>query len=197
MSTGWGTWLVSDITPRIDPTLTFEEALSFYGEAACNTYSGTLSYDSSNNYFEILSFERTNNDCNIESHNQFEGLFFEFFIVGHSFSPWVVIEGNGEQTLYTIGPYYPLIDGKNTPLGVNEYAALEVTMYPNPVTEKLHIELENHQIDRLKFYTMNGQVVLTEKNNTNSVDVSGLSDGVYFLEITSEEGKSIQKFIKQ
>jgi hypothetical protein len=193
----FGAWMVTDFTPRINPTLTLTETYSFSGEAACNTYSGTLSYDNSNNYFEILSFERTNDDCNIKSHNLFEGIFFEFFIVGHSFSPWVEDEGNGEQTFWTISPWYPLLNGKNMPLGVNEYAASNVIIYPNPVSNTLFVTSETPQIERLTIFSVSGQVVFFEENDTNSVDVSGLSEGVYFLEITSEKEKSIQKFIKK
>jgi hypothetical protein len=190
------TWDVIDITPRISPTLVLTETFNFSGEAACNIYTGTLSYDSTTNYFEILSFVRTNNTCNEQTHTNFEAEFFNFFIVGHSFSPWVDNESNGEQSLYTISPWYPLINGKNTALGVNEYSASRVTVYPNPVTDRLFITTENAQMIKIEVYSISGKKVFENLKFENSVDVSSLSKGIYFLEIISEEGRDIRKFIK-
>ena len=70
------TVFVQNISPRINPTLTISETLSFTGEAACNTFSGTMSYDSATSRLEMLSFESTNNTCTEQAHVNFEIAFF-------------------------------------------------------------------------------------------------------------------------
>ena len=192
----FNSWLVADVSPRIDPTLTFTETLTFYGEAACNSYSGTLSYDSSSNWFEVISFERSFNTCNIQAHTDFEINFFEFFWVGKAFNPGVSNETNGMQTLYTLSPWYPVFVLKNNPLSVSENNKLKATIYPNPVSEELFIASEGITIEKIKIYSISGSQIIEASLNLNSIDVSNLSEGLYFLQIFSSEGNRVQKFIK-
>ena len=107
------TIFIQNISPPINPTLIITETLSFSGEAACNTFSGTMSYDSSTSRLEMLSFQSTNNSCTEQAHVNFESEFFMFFDVGKSFQAFVSNETNGQQTLATIGPYYPHLVLKN------------------------------------------------------------------------------------
>ncbi len=188
--------LVASVSPRIDPTLTFTGTLSFYGEAACNNYSGTLFYDISTNRFEVISFERTFNNCNVSSHDDFEIQFFEFFWVGRSFVLGVSNETNGMQTLFTLSPWYPEFILKNNPLSVAENNKLKLAIYPNPVSEELFIASEGIVIEKISVYSISGNQVTEASVNVNSIDVSGLSEGLYFIEISSSEGKSVQKFVK-
>ena len=193
----WGVNIVvDDISPHINPTLTLTETLSFYGEAACNTFTGTMSYDGATNLFEIVSFDRTLNTCNEQEHEFFEAFYFTFFEIGRSFRAYVTIESNGEQTLDTIG-WYPLLIFKNFALDVPENDELNMAVFPNPVSNTLFISSENIQIEKISVYSISGKQVLDDSNFENSLDVSSLSEGIYFLEISSPEGKSIQKFIKQ
>ncbi len=75
----------------------------------------------------------------------------------------------------------------------NKY--FEFSVYPNPTTEHLNIASEV-AIDRIAIYSLDGSIVLTT-GQTESVDVSVLSSGIYFVEVYTSEGKSVQKFIKQ
>ena len=43
---------------------------------------------------------------------------------------------------------------------------------------------------------MNGRVVASGKVIDNSVDVSNLSPGVYFVSVVTDEGKGTTKFVK-
>ena len=74
---------------------------------------------------------------------------------------------------------------------------LNIAVYPNPVSETLIITSEGVPIEKIKVYSISGQIILTSENVQNSIDVSGLSEGFYFLEIFSAEGSSIQKFTKK
>ncbi|HBY66315.1 MAG TPA: hypothetical protein DEG69_00210, partial [Flavobacteriaceae bacterium] len=69
--------------------------------------------------------------------------------------------------------------------------------YPNPVSETLFISSENNNIEKLNVYSTNGKLILSEIENTKQLDVSTLSNGLYFVEVTSENGTTVQKFVKQ
>ena len=118
-----------------------------------------------------------------------------FFEVGRSFNAFVSIETNGQQTLATIGPWYPQLVLKNFVLDDAENDELKIAVYPNPVTETLIITSEGIPIEKIRVYSISGQIILAFENVQNSIDVSSLSEGLYFLEIFSSEGKSIQKII--
>lgn len=45
-------------------------------------------------------------------------------------------------------------------------------------------------------FSMSGKKVLEVSNIENSINVSLLSNGIYFLKIISSEGRDFQKFIK-
>lgn len=76
-------------------------------------------------------------------------------------------------------------------------ANFDFDVYPNPVQDKLNINLN----DRFKYgnihvsiIDMFGKIVRTENNFTaESIDVSQLAQGLYFLKITGESASSIIK----
>jgi heat shock protein HslJ len=190
------TVVVQNISPPINPILTISETLSFSGEAACNTFSGTMSFDIATNRLEMLSFIKTNNTCNEPAHVNFETEFFQFFEIGNSFQAFVSNETNGQQTLATIGPWYPHLVLKNYVLNVAEKDKFNIAVYPNPVTDMLFITSEGNTIESIKIYSLDGTQIIEAKSNVISIDVSNLSEGLYFIEISSSEGKSVQKFVK-
>ena len=83
-------------------------------------------------------------------------------------------------------------------LSISESANLDlkVSLYPNPVKTTLYITSES-TIEKVVIYAISGKIIL-EQNlmNNQFVDVSHLSNGMYFTEISSTSGKSIKKFIK-
>ena len=82
-------------------------------------------------------------------------------------------------------------------LSVDEFDFNEVKLYPNPTKDILELT-SNQVIDRLIIADINGrQLNSIELFTTDySLNVSSLSNGIYFLEIQSGDSKSVQKFIK-
>lgn len=70
------------------------------------------------------------------------------------------------------------------------------TLFPNPTTNKLHIKTEQ-KIHKVSIYDINSKLIFSKKTTENTLDVSRLKKGIYFLQI-STENKSIinKKFIK-
>ena len=82
-----------------------------------------------------------------------------------------------------------------TPTSVAETAAT-VGIWPNPTTGILHIEAD-FLIHKVEVSNILGQVVLTAEN-TETIDIKHLDNGVYFLTISELNGrKSVTKVIKE
>lgn len=86
-----------------------------------------------------------------------------------------------------------------TPTGINKITNQNnIALYPNPTNNFIDIEtgLKNYSIS---VFDNMGKLILHEKENQNKarIDVSGFSNGLYFIQLQSD-GKIInKKFIKQ
>lgn len=81
---------------------------------------------------------------------------------------------------------------------VNKYELNNVfSIYPNPANGIVKINLEqNILVKSIAILNLNGQKVM-EINGASSIDVSELSNGLYFIQAISDKGMHTQKFIKQ
>jgi len=86
---------------------------------------------------------------------------------------------------------------KNTTAVDNQYRDLNFNIFPNPTTNQLHFESDTH-IKSVQILTAQGQVAQRLKlNNQNSIDVSGLDGGLYFLRVEMDQNEFLlKKFIK-
>ena len=69
----------------------------------------------------------------------------------------------------------------------------KVSLYPNPTSGMLYIELDN-PFDAV-IYNYQGQVVMREYNNDGQINMSDLSTGIYFVEIRDGHNVMIEKVI--
>ncbi|PCI98113.1 MAG: hypothetical protein COB15_06350, partial [Flavobacteriales bacterium] len=42
-----------------------------------------------------------------------------------------------------------------------------------------------------------GKIIMTTKQNTNTINVTDLSDGIYFIQLITDERTLTKKFVKQ
>jgi hypothetical protein len=90
--------------------------------------------------------------------------------------------------------------GGETGLSIIENKAGEILMYPNPTSSDLTIYIEN--FDKFEYFNIidvNGKVVHKQSisNDFNSVSMLDFENGIYFVQIYSQTGVSIEKIIKQ
>lgn len=81
-------------------------------------------------------------------------------------------------------------------LSDTSFTHMEVRLYPNPVTNRLTIELPaTIELESVKLYTVLGQ----EKKSAQSspVDLSDLESGVYLVKVNTNQGQLTKKIIKQ
>lgn len=82
--------------------------------------------------------------------------------------------------------------------GISDFETESMSIYPNPVRDELFFELAGPQITELVILDYAGRIVKSITNNSvNSIDVSDLKQGVYILKISTENGVSVNRFVKQ
>ena len=85
-----------------------------------------------------------------------------------------------------------------TTLSANDFESNSITMYPNPVKNEVTIDLSN-KLDFLEkefqIFDLNSRIIFEGKINEilNTIDVSSLQKGMYFIKID----KTLKKFIKE
>lgn len=75
-----------------------------------------------------------------------------------------------------------------------------VSLYPNPAGNSINFDMKNFTIPySIDIYNLLGQLTLNIPNpkDTNSIDVSHLKSGQYFVKVISDKGISTTKFIKE
>lgn len=78
-----------------------------------------------------------------------------------------------------------------------------ISVYPNPTSGKLQINNNGLKINRVIITTITGKTIFSfskseiEKSSNHQIDISSLTDGIYFINITTEKGIFTKKIIKQ
>jgi hypothetical protein len=197
------------------------------GTAWENDEQGTIIYNTSNdlinqtnqewngtawaNYFKITNTYNTNNMRTSQLNQNWNGATW----VNQLLTTNTYDANNLEQTytfrLWTItgdtlsegdSIYYYF----HAVTGINELAVKQknIIVYPNPATNTLTIEtlqaaVGNMQSALIEITNIQGQLVKTfmATGSKTSIDVSSFPPGVYFIEVKSEKGAEVQKFIKE
>jgi|GEM_PF-2390874 len=133
---------------------------------------------------------------------------------------WTVIDGTGSATISTTGVLSAVNNGtvsvtatandgsgtnasviitiSNQTVGLNEHQIQTVNVYPNPVKNKLFIEINDLKITRISILDYSGRLVKSRENiNIKQIDVSDLKQGIYILKVSTENGISTNRFVKQ
>lgn len=71
--------------------------------------------------------------------------------------------------------------------------ALSVSLYPNPANDYFLVRADS-QVNTINIYSLGGTLVKSVSNNAQ-VDVSGLTKGVYLVQISGENGEAIKKLV--
>lgn len=176
----------------------------YFGTGACNGITTILSTidDSS---FLTTTFTKTSNQCNLPETIAFETAYFEGFFKKddpeHTFT----------YTLDTTVPGFPDLlitneDGDEafysgeSMLSIEEANKTTLSIFPNPTKEKLTISSNNANLENISIFNIQGQEVLRVKfqQNEQTITVSSLQAGVYFLKAESDTGQQlVSKFVKQ
>jgi hypothetical protein len=84
--------------------------------------------------------------------------------------------------------------------GINELQQSKFSLYPNPATDKITVEIAEGQAPpQLSMMNLNGEEVLTLSliKPKTQIDISNLPSGVYFVRVTNDKTVEVGKIIKE
>ncbi|MDR0438577.1 MAG: M28 family peptidase [Bacteroidales bacterium] len=79
---------------------------------------------------------------------------------------------------------------------ITSYINPEILIYPNPTTGKLNLKTGGRRIKNIEVFDTFGKKVLEQKRQ-NEIDISTLPNGVYVVQITTENEVVTKKIVKQ
>jgi Secretion system C-terminal sorting domain len=88
----------------------------------------------------------------------------------------------------------------STALSVDEFNKSGMSLFPNPVLDFITINNpDNIQINTISVVDMNGRELLNNKYTTtsNTINLSNLSKGIYFIQLNTDKGILSKKIIKE
>lgn len=121
---------------------------------------------------------------------------------------WDTGTNNQTYTVITTGNYCVTVTGANSctnsdcvyvvvSVGVDEIKPLINSVYPNPASDRIHIELLSGIKEvRYEFMNSSGKILTTSRfRNKTTFDVSSFAKGIYFLKVIGEDGVETKKVI--
>jgi len=167
----------------------------------CNYLDSNALFNVENSSFISTEFTFSLIDCSFQANATFEGIYFNFYFennpLAYPFTYLITTEGTS-KTL-TITNYFgdEAIYG-NEMLSTLNFSISLFTIYPNPVRNSFKIVYKNNlKVKTVNIYDVLGKLVLEEKEDVNQIDVSNLSNGLFFIKIETDKGNSTKKIIKQ
>lgn len=95
---------------------------------------------------------------------------------------------------YAVGGNGSVYKFTGSSLDLEENTTNTVSLFPNPATEMVTID-SKETIEKVDIYSELGQIVKTE--TTTNFSIADLNSGMYIVHITTENGKSITRLVKE
>ncbi|MCB9188559.1 MAG: T9SS type A sorting domain-containing protein [Flavobacteriales bacterium] len=91
------------------------------------------------------------------------------------------------------------IAGPPAELGLEEMAAVDFTVFPNPFSSFITLKLNNSDEANMKIFDVHGRLVVNYllRDITNIIELPQLESGVYLLQVESNGVISTQKLVKE
>lgn len=180
----------------------------FLSEEEPITYSSSVCYDlyGTANFFQTNdgSFVQLNNlslepyiECQLEENLTYDALYFDFLlnlndityaydiIVNTNFSTLILTSSTGNKAIYN-----------TTNLAVQDFLKPTFTVYPNPVKDILHIENPaDIPLLEIVIYNSLGKQLINIPEPTDTIDMSNLSKGIYFITLRTSTTITNKKII--
>jgi hypothetical protein len=98
------------------------------------------------------------------------------------------------------GNMYGTVTVTSSTAGIYENKLLSFEMYPNPVSDKLNIQLPSgSEKAEVSIFDYTGRLVSSKtiSSNDTSIDVQSISNGIYIIRVASNTKIGVQRFIKK
>ena len=191
-------------TGPINTNITFENDIAFAViDPESDSFFANITYNDNDGEFTFTDPAITLPGC--QAFCDFADLYFtllagNFMNVNVTFSYEIVIldgedggiiltitDENGDIAVYQDAPI----------LSTNDVLLLNASVYPNPTSDILYMDVENTTINNVSLFDINGKKLETIiMDSNNSVDISLLPKGIYFINISTDVGNTVRKIIK-
>ena len=107
-------------------------------------------------------------------------------------SSWLIVGSNYNASYQNPKPVVV-----NAPDGIEDFCLEAATLRPNPATDHFYLDVPDQTIDRLEIYSSTGQLVHAQGKfaSGESIGISFLRSGVYFVRFESSGRVGVQKLI--
>jgi hypothetical protein len=84
-------------------------------------------------------------------------------------------------------------------IGIEDLNSIPITFYPNPASNQVTFSLNTNEQCNITIIDETGRIIQTQKsvNGNNTINVSALREGIYFVNIKGNEFNKTQKLIVQ
>ena len=187
-------WDVSNVT---DMYAMFIDRNDFNADLSSWNVSGVI--DMGYMFAGTTAFNQPIGNWDVSNVTNMAYMLYFALLFNQDLSSWCVTNIVSEPTQFSadsplIQSYKP-IWGTCPSLGIDDLNQLDVSIYPNPTSDTVNIDSSSSQLKVVVFDILGKQVL--NKPNTNSVDVSSLSKGAYFIKVSDGINTSTKKFIKE
>ena len=188
--------------PQVTPVVPVDTTVQFWvAHNNCQTANPVFNFPDTfttdNSTAELYNF--TNCDCNVDVK------FYKLINGGHTW-PGVYVAsqasvlGNTNRDINASVELWNFFNTHtlcNTTLGIDEHTnQLQMKIYPNPTSTFLYLQVLNADNYTLDIRNYLGQLIL-KASNQNQIDISQLTNGIYFITIQQGQRTTTTKFIKQ
>ncbi len=126
-----------------------------------------------------------------DENNAVEGQYFytEMYNYNWYWSPTYFIDSySGQDVLYSLGLAVRTQSGTSI-----DEASTKFSIYPNPATDQVHISAE--EMEAITLFDLSGRIIreVSVSGNETHLDLRDLSTGLYFLNVVTKNGSSVEK----
>ena len=169
----------------------------------CNLYVANIEYIISDEFL-IQGVVELKDTCLEQANLDFTSLLANVITVdfspsGEIFEYEITSSGSSKSLLITNRLGDSVLYG-NEMLSVSDNTALPVIIYPNPTNNLLMLDITGEAISEVTIISVAGIEVasFSEIKTNNTVDVSNLPAGVYFIQVVAKTGqRQIVRFVKK
>ncbi len=126
----------------------------------------------------------------------------------NTFALWTIAMTNSELNEYNLNSgdvldasdHLPVVSDFNfSTVSTDDFVSLDVSIYPNPVSDKMYVEINAPLFSEFLILNAEGITVMSIDNNhtkTQAIDLTELSTGQYYIVFQSAAGRMAKGFIK-
>lgn len=147
-----------------------------------------------------LVIVRYNTDGNIDNTFGTNGLVIEDINGDNEIAYDIALQADGKIVIAGVSNQDFMVSRYTSGLilGVNEVSVTnDMDIYPNPAKNTLTINTDNLKVEMFKILDVTGKTVQTGAIHLKKINISNLPKGLYFVQIQTEKGITVKRFVKE